>query len=221
MKKSRIIILSIFVIAVSAFAIIDEEHRLTNAHNIPTAYTLNEGEILIGIGPLAYGITDNMQVGTNLLADILGVFNANLKYNLIDNSGFGLAGGAGWSYFKLGDDNFNSINLSANASFLLSETFKIHLGANYAIIPDFDLDSTEVTGSAAGGTSVPVNIELNLNEHSAILAGAGYDLSFEAVSFGASYLHSWEKFNLQVGAHYSSGDGWDYIMPVIGLWWRW
>ncbi len=221
MNRVVSIVILTAVIVVSAFGIIDEDHRLTDAHSIPTAYTLNEGEVLLGIGPLAYGITDNFQIGTNLLADIFGVFNANLKYNLLDKPGFGLAGGAGWAYFKLGDDSFNSINLSANASFPLSEAFKIHLGANYAIIPNFNIDSTEVTGSAAYGTSVPVNIEVNLSKHSAILAGAGYDLSFEAFSVGASYLHSWEKFNLQLGAHYSAGDGWDYVMPVLGLWWRW
>lgn len=222
MRKTIIMILVVLFCAISAYSIIDDEHRLIQAHTIPTAYTLNEDEFQVGIGPVYYGITEDFQVGTNMLSNILGVFNADAKYNFLDKPGLGLAGGAGWMYFKIADDSYNALLLSLNASFVLKSNLKLHTGGTVALIPDFDLDEdTTYTGGAASGTMVPVELEYNLSEHSAILAGAGYDLSFGAFSAGASYLHSWEKFNLKVGAHYTAGDGWDYITPIIGLWWRW
>lgn len=48
----------------------------------PTAYTLREGEWIIGLGPIFYGLTDKFQLGTNIIADIFTVFNISGKLNV-------------------------------------------------------------------------------------------------------------------------------------------
>lgn len=48
----------------------------------PTAYTLREGEWIIGVGPIFYGVTDKFQLGTHLIADILTIFNVSGKLNV-------------------------------------------------------------------------------------------------------------------------------------------
>ena len=40
---------------------------ITNNIDMPTGNTLNEGEFTVGIGPIGYGVTDKVQVGTGVI----------------------------------------------------------------------------------------------------------------------------------------------------------
>ncbi|MBN2543897.1 hypothetical protein JXI42_13650 [bacterium] len=229
MRTTVIIILIILFVASSSWGIINDEFKLIGAHAIPTAYTLNKGEVLIGIGPLGYGITDRFQVSTNMLLDIFQVFNADAKMNFIDGR-IGLGGGIGFQHFSLFDVDYNALIFGGFLSVPLSERFKLHTGASFAYIQDFDIDEVEFKGGYEGGTTIPVDFEYNLSEHAALLGGAAYDLTFEYYRVGISYLHSWDRFNLQLGGNIAGGsvidvdtdkeDSWTYFLPTIAIFWR-
>jgi len=218
--KKCIILITMLAFIVSLGAIIDENHKLTQAHTIRTAYTLNKGEWIIGIGPLSYGINDNFEVGTDMLADIFMVLNAYGKYSIIDKSKIAVAASGTFIRFSIGNDNFNSIGIGGHVTVPLDEKMKLHTGANISIIPDFKIDDVEYEGGVGAGTEIPLEIEYMFNEHNVLLGGVAYDLTFKSYSVGVSYLLSWTKFNLQLGGSFTGGDGWTYLAPVIGIWWR-
>ena len=43
------------------------DRPITNNAFAPTGYSLHRGEFTVGIGPVAFGVTENVQVGTNVL----------------------------------------------------------------------------------------------------------------------------------------------------------
>ncbi len=220
MKKAILLVLLMSIAVMPLWGIINDNLRLTSAHAVPTAYTLNQGEVLIGIGPLAYGIHDKFQIGTNMLLDILQVFNADIKLNILDFEAMGLAAGVGFAHFGLFGSNYNSFLFSGLLTIPVSQNLKFHTGGTFAYIPDFDIGDMDFEGGAEAGTTIPLDIEINLSEHSALLGGAAYDLTFEYYRVGVSYLRSWEQFNLQLGGNISGGGAWTYFLPTIGIWWR-
>ncbi len=48
-----------------------------------TAYTLEFGEAKVGLASVTYGLAPRVQVGTSPVLDILGVYNGNIKANLM------------------------------------------------------------------------------------------------------------------------------------------
>ena len=67
MKRALIVVL-LLAFTTTAFAEVGFEGRpITNNLWAPTGYTLNSGEFLVGLGPIGFGISDNIQVGTNIL----------------------------------------------------------------------------------------------------------------------------------------------------------
>lgn len=220
MRRLVLVAVFLFLLAGIAGAVIDEEHRLTSAHWMPTAYTLNKGEILIGIGPLAYGVADKLEVGTNMLLDILQILNISGKYNFVDGRNFALAGNVSFQHFSLLDVNYNALGIGANVSIPINPKFKLHTGASYVYIPDLDIEGEDFKGTSAIGSTIPLDFEYVMDAHNAILGGAAYDITFEGFRVGASYLHSWQKFNLQLGGGFGSFAGYTLFMPTIGIWWR-
>lgn len=65
--------------------------QMTHLFLTPTAHTLRVGEWQIGIGPIAFGITNDLMLGTNILGDILTIFNIQAKFRVLNTSSFALS----------------------------------------------------------------------------------------------------------------------------------
>lgn len=88
-----------------------------------TAATLDRGEFLLGLGPFAYGITDNLQIDTAPILYLVGVGSVGAKYNFlnIEDMNFSIYGQSikffeqdltAWSAELLMDNTSNSRSMT-------------------------------------------------------------------------------------------------------------
>ncbi len=193
-----------------------------------TGYTLNSGEFMIGLGPIAYGITDNVQLETNLLLFILQIYNASAKVSIIKEKESALAVGATYlhfdmkSLFDMGDDNisFDAIQPFVTYSTNISESLILHLGGTYSYFTgDTDIEDVE-TSSNVTGTTVSAGLEYSISNKTKFVGDLAYDITFKGIRPGAAVLFGWETFRLKLGLGYYALDKTSYVLPVIDLWWR-
>jgi hypothetical protein len=202
---------------------------ITNNLFAPTGYTLHKGEFAVGIGPIAFGITDNVQLSTNLLLWIPQVYNANLKVSFVEADDRAFAAGIGiyrfsWNVVDDEDDDdddveFIAVGPYAAASLRLGESTMGHISGQYSYFQsDAEVDEAEAEASSSG-TGVFGGIEYSMSNRTKFLADAGYDATFEAGRFGGGVLFGWKTFRLKLGlSYFTAGDG--FVWPNIGLWWR-
>lgn len=198
---------------------------------MPTGYTLHDCEFMIGFGSIAYGITEEAQLETNVLLDLLTLFNAGIKVNVLNDENGSLAVGAQYLHFNV--NTFNLYNYSDDNKFIidlispyigftsiLDEDWKVHIGGNYSyLMSDISIDSIEVSGFFSG-TSVSAGLEYSLSNKTKFLGDFSYDLTFKSIKPGGAVLWGWKTFRLKIGGgviiHKSSLT----FVPVIDMWWR-
>jgi len=78
----KILFLALVMLVISPVGGLAEDAPEISGLSKPTAYTLREGEWIIGFGPIFYGLTDKFQLGTNIIADLLTIFNISGKLNM-------------------------------------------------------------------------------------------------------------------------------------------
>ncbi len=120
-----------------------------------TAYTLEWGELKVGLASLGFGILPRMQVGTSPPLWALGVENANGKFNLLRLGKFDLSLEGDWFNLPMGDDFAVSyLGWGARASIQVSDPMSVHFGGTVAAIdgqgtPDLsDLPSLLISDEA-------------------------------------------------------------------------
>jgi hypothetical protein len=199
---------------------------ITSNLSMPTGNTLHAGEFSVGIGPVEYGITENIQIGTNLLLFIFQYYNADLKVSLIDTEQQALALGLGVGYFNLSvfnsDVNFTTISPYVAYTFPLSPKTRMHLAANYSHFEsEANIDDAADLNASVSGTSVAAGVEHSLSNKTKFLADLGYDIELEGLRLGGGVLWGWETFRLKLGLQYFAPKGYSgYVFPYVGLWWR-
>ena len=218
----------IFLVLASS-AVADEgfEGRpITNNVWTATGYTLNKGEFIVGLGPIGFGITDNVQVGTNILLYLFQYYNANAKINLTKSPTMALATGMDFGYFNLDvldvGTSFTSLSPSAAYTRNVGTSTNLHFQVQYSYFSsESDIEDAEVK-STSTGTSVFSGIEYSLSQKTKFLGEVSYDVTFEGFRLGGAVLFGWEKFRLKLGVSYYNpeGAGTGFTLPVIGLWWR-
>ena len=67
----------------------------------PTGHTLHRAEFSLGLGNVAFGITENIQVGTNVLLYLFQITNADIKINFYESHKVAVAGGFEYRHFDL------------------------------------------------------------------------------------------------------------------------
>lgn len=210
------------------------DRPLTNGLFNPTAHTLRQGEFIIGLGNILFGITDDFHVGTNLLLYIFQIYNAGAKIHLIESGDTDLGLTFSFASFSLSgtsdegeetDLDFSFISPGMVVSHKFSGTMGMHLGGQYSYnTSDYEVDETEVTSSAASGTSVYLGLEKDISPRTKVLGEVGYDITYEGLRFGGGFIMGWDKFRLKLGLQHFSGSNeagdYSFVFPVIGLWWR-
>ena len=228
MKKMAIVSLIIVCTTTGAFAEVGFNGRpITNNLSMPTGYTLNQGEFTIGIGPVGFGITDNIQASTNVLLWIFQVYNVNVKFSAIKSEKSAL--GIGLSLYNLNltvddeDIDFTAFSPYISYSNSIGPKTMLHVSAKYssfAAKADTDVEDAEAEASSEG-TSMAVGVEHSISHKTKFLFEGGYDLTFEGFRTGLGFLWGWEKFRLKLGVSYYKPEGTNgFTFPNIGLWWR-
>jgi hypothetical protein len=200
----------------------------TNAFG-QTGYTLHANEFAVGLGPIAFGIHENVQLETNLLLWAFQVYNIDAKAAIIENEDRALAMGVSLYRMSLdlangkgNDFAFTAVAPYASFSTRLSDKTMVHIGGQYA---DFraekkgvDIDDAEATASASG-TSFFVGMEHSLSNRTKALFDGGYDATFEGARISGAFLFGWQTFRLKLGlSYFTAGSG--FTFPLVGLWWR-
>jgi hypothetical protein len=199
---------------------------ITSNLSMPTGNTLHGGEFSVGLGPVEYGLSDNLQIGTNLLLFLFQYYNVEAKYSLIDTEKQALSIGLGVGYFDLGilgnDVSFTSISPFIAYSMPMGEKTRLHLAANYTnFASDASVDDADDLTASVSGTSLAAGLEHSVSNRTKFVGDVGYDLEFEGLRVGGGALFGWETFRLKLGVQYFSPKGFKgYVFPYVGLWWR-
>lgn len=229
MKK--IVLTGILFACVTVCAVAEEgfEGRpILNNVSMKTGYTLNKGEFTIGLGSIGFGITDNVQVGTNILKYMFQVYNGNLKVSLFKSDSMSLAAGMSLDQFNLNlledensDVSFTSFSPYVSISPRLSRNLRLHITGQYSFFSgDINVEDTEVLGSISG-TSFFGGLEYSFSNKTKFMTETGYDTTFDTFRVGGSVLFGWSKFRLKLGVNYFDPKfTGSFVFPVIGLWWR-
>lgn len=202
-----------------------EGRPITNNTWMPTGYTLHRGEFAIGIGPIGFGITDHVQVGTNILLYLSEAPNGNLKISLIKSSTSAFGVGIDLRHFNLDvfkdERSFTALSPFLAVSNKIGENTLLHLSGQLSFFSsDSDIDDADAESSSSG-TSVFAGLEYSFSKKTKFLADVGYDITFEGLRLGGGVLFGWEKFRLKLGGGYFAPEGNDHFtLLVIGLWWR-
>ncbi|OGQ33800.1 MAG: hypothetical protein A3F16_03860 [Deltaproteobacteria bacterium RIFCSPHIGHO2_12_FULL_43_9] len=214
---------------------LDPTLRFHYAHHGETAYTIPEKTIQIGLGPVVYGVTDFLQVGTNVISPAYGAVVANTKLNLVDLENVGI--GLGFEYSHL----FNSFGFpenlgfrtkrkgvnvylpSATVSTRLSNAVYLHTGAKYIYSPDAEKDEYIQKRSILKNSKVFSDFEVRFSDRKALLFGPAYAYQLKALGGGLSYRISGKDigYSIQLGASALIDQNKKWIFdPVIQLVWR-
>jgi hypothetical protein len=140
-----------------------------------TAYTLEWGEVKIGLASITAGILPRTQIGTVPLLDVLGVPNVNLKVNALRAGPVDVAILGSFYTIGLGEFRGTWIGSGAMASVRITEPLSIHFGGDYVSVngdgfPDprglpsllTDVDDWETTLDALqeGGGDLTVSADI-------------------------------------------------------------
>ncbi len=230
MRNMVIILVSIVVMTAACFAQEEESvgfegRPIINNLWMPTGHTLNKGEFIVGIGPIGFGISDKVQVGTNLLLYIVQYYNANIKISLAETSTTAVAAGVDFGHFNLdvfdSETSFTSYSPYLVLTNYLGPSTNLHVGGRYSKFEaDVEIEDAEVE-AITSGTSLSGGIEYSLSHKTKFLGEVGYDLTFEGMRIGGGVLFGWQKLRIKLGVQYFNPQGSDGLTwPVLGIWWR-
>ena len=120
-----------------------------------TAYTLEAGEVKIGVASVTMGVAPRTQLGTVPLLNALGVYNGSLKINALRAGPVDVALSGTYHRLSMGEFTGSYIGAGGTVSLTLHKNFSIHGGANYTHIhaqgiPDFSQLSPMLTSLTKG-----------------------------------------------------------------------
>ena len=204
-----------------------KDRNILNVMGMPTAYALKKNEFIIGSGSVYYGISDHLQVGTNLLLFLLQDRNVQIKTNLYKTSKYAFATGLRFDHFALktfgSDTNYSFLSPYGAFSLSTSEKLKLHLSGQHSMgwnSKDADINNAEADWFAQG-SSASVGMEISVSHRTKFVSEFAYDFTYEGTRAGGAILWGWEKLRLKVGLNsysYESIDG--IILPSFNIWWR-
>lgn len=99
-----------------------------------TAYTLELGETKLGLAAITVGVLPRVQVGTVPALDVLGVYNAQAKFNLLRAGPVDLAVGGSHYQLPVGDFTGHQSNVSSTLSIQVARPWSVHVTGSYATL---------------------------------------------------------------------------------------
>lgn len=99
-----------------------------------TAYTLELGETKLGLAAITVGVLPRVQVGTVPALDVLGVYNAQAKFNLLRVGPVDLAVGGSHYQLPVGDFTGHQSNVSSTLSVQVLAPWSLHVTGSFATL---------------------------------------------------------------------------------------
>lgn len=214
---------------------LDPTLRFNYAHHGESAYTIPEKTIQIGLGPVIYGVTDFLQVGTNVISPAYGAVVASTKLNVVDLENVGISLGFEYSHlfnsfgfpenlgFRTKRKGVNVYLPSATVSTRISNEIYLHTGAKHLHSPDAEKDEYIQKRSILKNSKVFSDLEVRFSDRRAILFGPAYAYQLKAIGGGVSYRISGKDigYSIQLGASALIDQNKKWIIdPAIQLVWR-
>lgn len=206
----------------------DKSKPITNNIWMSTAYTLNQNEFAIGIGPVNVGITDRIQFGSNILMFLFQNYNANFKINIYQTSMMAVATGLELNRYNLSvlkmeqEFRYNTIAPFLVFSNRIGEYTNLHLAGRFDIFGTNESADKMRIGISTDQLMLMVGIEQIISHRTRFLFESGYLVGNPGIQMSVAVLLSWIHFRLKLGVGYynSQGERNGFTLPVIGLWWR-
>lgn len=193
---------------------------------LPSPFTLPAGTLVYGTD-LALGLTDFLQVGTNLWLDLGRVYNANVKASLIDQPVFAFALTGAYQTYNLSD--FSALNPDVQVqAYQPGAVAAVELLPSLAWFVGGNLNFTQRTlttqGVQTSGLVQGARGETDLTweysgggsgkrkrQGNALSAGVSYDFSYKLYGVGLS--HHWPGFHLGVHVYPDASE--NKVQPIL------
>lgn len=192
-------------------------------HQLQSPFTLQAGRLVLG-SDMALGITDFLQVGTNVLYDFYQVYNANAKVSLVDRREFAAGVTLGYTTYNYKDIAVGNPDLRVSSylpgvitAFSPIENVALFVGGNLNYTSTNLLTSGIATSGYTTGARVGSDISYAYNPKNkkgvgnVVSAGVSYDMTYELVGFGLS--HHWPGFHF--GIHYYPNASQYRVQPIL------
>lgn len=204
-----------------------KDRNILNIMSMPTAFALKKNEFIIGLGSVYYGISDHLQVGTNLLLFLLQDRNVQIKTNFYTTSKYAFATGLSFDHFALkmfeNDVNYSFLSPYGTFSLSTSEKVKLHFSGQYSMYwnsEEADIKYAEPNWFAQG-SNTSIGMEISVSHRTKFVGEFAYDFTYEGTRVGGAILWGWEKLRLKVGLNsYSYESVNNIIVPSFNIWWR-
>lgn len=199
---------------------------------MPTAYTTNRGEWQLGIGPVTYGITDHIEIGTDIGTFLFGGFMLGAKVNVFRETrrmpcAVGVSAGYLSKLFTvpfLNDSTdhgqYASAGVTLSRWLAFSDTtakgrMGLHANCNY----NYTLSEPESTLFKRAGFNLGVGFDVFITTHTRLIIEGLTNLG-DFSPRGLIGVHwAWQNFNLKLGVG-STGGVRIPVYPTLGLFWR-
>ena len=204
-----------------------KNRNILNVMKMPTAFALKKNEFIIGLGSVYYGISDHLQVGTNLFLFLLQDRNVQIKVNLYNTSKYAFSTGLRFDDFQLltfdNETNYSSLAPYGAFSISMSETVKLHFSGQRSMVwtsENVDIDDATATWFVQGSNTA-CGIELSASHLTKFVGEIARDFTYERIRTGGAIIWGWEKLRLKIGLNsYLYKDGSKPIIPSFNIWWR-
>lgn len=191
-------------------------------HLLPSPFTLSSGKFVFG-STAAVGVTDFMEIQTDVIADLYQIYNARVKLGLLDFPG--LAAGL---YVGFQSVNWNNISPS-NPSITVNSWMPggvigievlpwvaVSFGGNLYYSSNDSSNAGIVTAGFLKGAQVESDISWAYHPKddkmgNVVAGGVSYNSTYDILGFGVS--HHWR--GLQLGFHYYPNAGSLKVLPIL------
>ena len=184
-----------------------------------TAYTLEWGEVKVGLANVIVGVVPRVQVGTSPMLNLLGVYNVSGKANPLRLGQFDLAVDGNYYTLPLGDFSLTYTGGGLRLSAQVMEPWSIHLGGTVNRLsggggtPDLSGVAPALLGTTAEA----------LEEYEEVLSQEDVNVELNASVYTVNFATDW-RFNrrdsliFQAGAWLNvNADAALYVPPIAGL----
>ncbi len=225
-------LLGILLAATGLYANFSPNKYVEGLVQMPTAFTTNQGEWQLGFGPVTYGITDHIEIGTDLVNLLFGGFMVGAKVNLMKETHkvpFALGINAGYRSVLFGEElERDSVTHYLSTGLTLSRwlarvdsTTKgrvgFHLNCNYNFqVAGPDTSSTRFRRE---GFNFGVGFDVFITTHTRIIVEGLTNLENFAPRGVVGVHWAWQNFNLKLGVG-GPGTADIPVYPQLGLYWR-
>lgn len=191
-------------------------------HLAPSPLTLPAGRLVLGTD-IAFGVTDFLQIGTNVVRLAYQVLNANAKLALFDNELFAFAATYSWERYNLRDFSARNPDVEIQSHQPGAVTaFSLH--RDLAFFVAGSLNFTQINLQTSGvevsgfvrGAQIASDLSWAYNRRrnglgNVLSPGVTYDLTFKILGLGLS--HHWPGFRL--GVHYYVNAESNRFLPIL------